>query len=130
MIRGSAFDQSLGSWKNINKILAFSFSGSSAIQHVGPLYGYSPTGYPTGFPILSTANYDDTLIGWAATLQAAGGSDLGTWTGDDLAVTPNNVPAGDKRVAFGNSKHTSAAQSARDYLTNTLGWTILDHGLV
>ena len=130
MIRSSAFDQSLGSWKNIDKILTFSFSASTSAQHVGPIFGYSTIGYPNTMPVLSTANYDDTLIGWAATLQAAGGSDLGTWTGDDLGVTPNHVPAGDKRVAFGNSKHTSAAQSARDYLTNTLGWTILDHGLV
>ncbi len=133
MIRSNVFDQSLGSWKNIQNILSFSFSGTSHVNSVGPVFGYSTTGYPNTMPVLSTANYDDTLIGWAATLQAAGSSDLGTWsTAADLGITAatNGIPAGDMRVAFGNSKHTAAAQSARNYLTNTLGWTVLDHGLV
>lgn len=121
MIRSSAFNQSLGSWKNIDKIKTFIYSTGSSDSHVGPVYGYAATQWPNQLPVLSSANYDDTLIGWAATLQAAGGSDLGTTTDSTL---------GDKKVAFGNSKHTAAAQSARDYLTNTLGWTVLDHGLV
>ncbi len=128
MIRSSAFDQSLGSWKNIDKIKTFTYSASSSVANVGPVYGYSVIGYPNTMPVLSTANYDDTLIGWAATLQSAGGSDLGTTT--DSGITNFSITLGDKRVAFGNSKHTAAAQSARDYLTNTLGWTVQDHGLV
>jgi len=58
---------------------------------------------------LSTANYDQILIGWAA--QAPN-------INSNLQLF--GVPCG----------YTSAAQSARNLLTSTYGWTINDGGLV
>ena len=56
---------------------------------------------------MSTANYDATLIGWAA-----------------------QAPNIQSNVVFSlGPKYTSAAQSARDLLTGTYGWTISDGGL-
>lgn len=56
---------------------------------------------------LSTANYDATLIGWAS------------------QAVQSNVP-----FHGGNSKYTAggAAETARDTLINTYGWTITDGG--
>ena len=56
---------------------------------------------------LSTSNYDATLISWA---------------GQSLQ---NNVT-----ISFGNSKYTlgGAAETARNTLINTYGWTITDGG--
>tara|TARA_R110001599_G_scaffold289804_1_gene492800 strand:+ start:2564 stop:3505 length:942 start_codon:yes stop_codon:yes gene_type:complete len=82
----SAFDQSLANWD----ITAITLAGSM----------FSSSG-------LSTANYDATLIGWAA-----------------QSIT-NAVT-----VDFGNSQYTlgGAAEAARNTLVSTYGWTITDGG--
>ena len=56
---------------------------------------------------LSTANYDATLISWAA-----------------QAPNPNEA------TSFGSSKYTlgGAAETAKNTLINTYGWTIIDGG--
>ena len=80
------FDQSLASW-NITSVTDMTnmFRGMA----------------------LSTANYDATLIGWAA------------------EAVQSNVP-----FHGGNSKYTAggAAEAARNTLINTYGWTITDGG--
>lgn len=82
----SSFDQSLASW-NISSCTTM----SQMIQNSG----------------MSTANYDATLIGWAA-----------------------QAPNIQSDVVFTlGPKYTSAAQSARDLLTGTYNWTISDGGL-
>jgi len=55
---------------------------------------------------LSTANYDSMLIGWSS------------------------LPL-QQSVFFGvgNTKYSSSAATARDVLTNTYGWTIIDGGV-
>ena len=57
----------------------------------------------------TTDNYDATLIHLAEQAE----------TYDVTGLTPN----------FGTSKYSSAAQTARDYLETTKGWTITDGGL-
>ena len=82
----SSFNQSLASW-NISSCTTM----SQMIQGSG----------------MSTANYDATLIGWAA-----------------------QAPNIQSNVVFNvGPKYTSAAQSARDLLVNTYSWTITDGGL-
>ena len=82
-----AFDNSLANW-DIDQITIY----NSFMQNA------------TG---LSTANYDATLISWAAQTPTSG-------------VTPN----------FGGSQYTlgGAGETARDVLINTYGWTITDGG--
>lgn len=65
---------------------------------------------------LSTANYDATLVGWEATLQAAYPSGAG--------YTPVI------NINFGSSQYTlgGAADAARASLISTFGWTITDGG--
>jgi len=82
----SAFDQSLANWDITAVTLASSMLSSSGI---------------------STANYDATLIGWAA-----------------QSIT-NAVS-----IDFGSSQYTlgGAAEAARNTLVSTYGWTIVDGG--
>jgi len=65
---------------------------------------------------MSTANYDATLIGWEATLQAAFPSGAG--------YTPT------VSINFGGSQYTTggAGETARTSLISTFGWTITDGG--
>ena len=67
-------------------------------------------------PGLSTSNYDATLIGWEATLQAAFPSGVG--------YTPTIS------INFGAAKYTlgGSAETARQSLIDNFGWTIADGG--
>ena len=81
----SAFDQNLGAWN---------------IASSGHLYGiFNNSG-------LSTANYDNTLIGWAANPD-----------------TPDNIILGNNNLTYCNGAN------ARDELINIKGWTIIDDGI-
>ena len=66
---------------------------------------------------LTEANYNATLIGWEATLQAAFPSGTG--------YTPTIS------ISFGNSEYTGggAAATARASLISNFGWTITDGGI-
>ena len=91
-----SFDQNLSNWDITSLSSATNFMQSA-----------------TG---LSTANYDATLIGWEATLQAAFPS------GSGYTPTIN--------IHFGGSTYTlgGAAEAARTSLISTFGWTITDGG--
>ena len=82
----TSFDQSLANWdmEQVSTLAEFLFGAG-----------------------LSTANYDATLIGWAA----------------------QNVRSG-LTCDFGNSQYTAggAAEAARNTLINTYSWTITDGG--
>jgi len=84
--QATSFDQSLANWNmtQVTNLLEF-LSGAT----------------------LSTANYDATLIGWAAQTVQSG-----------------------LTCDFGSSQYTSggAAEAARNTLINTYGWTITDGG--
>jgi len=94
-----AFDQSLADW-DIDQISVFTAFMEAA----------------TG---LSTSNYDATLIGWEATLQAAYPNGVGY---------PYSIS-----INFGGSQYSSALMNvgeARYNLINVFGWTITDGGAV
>jgi surface protein len=88
----SAFDYNLGNWD---------ISGVSNMTEM-----FSGAG-------LSVQNYDNTLIGWAATAAAKNES----FEGSTMAVQPN-VPLGASGLEY------CAGESARDDLINTHGWVI------
>lgn len=97
MLNGAtSFDQDLSSWNIVNITNATNFMASGAG--------------------LSTANYDATLIGWEAALQAAYPSGAG--------YTPVI------NINFGSSQYTlgGAAEAARTSLITNFGWTISDGG--
>ena len=85
----SLLDVSFANW-NINSITNLSgfLSGNVSTQ-----------------PVLSTANYDATLISWAA-----------------------QTPQSNRNVTFGGSEYSYEAAAARNILINTYGWTITDGG--
>ena len=87
----SLLDVSFANW-NINSITNLSgfLSGSLASQ-----------------PVLSTTNYDATLISWAA-----------------------QTPQSNRNVSFGGSQYSYEAAAAKNILINTYGWTITDGGQV
>ena len=110
----NAFNQDIGDW-DVSKVtdMNFMFNGASSFnQDIGSWNVSQVTKMNSMFfgVALSPENYDALLIGWnAQTLQTG--------------------------VTFhgGNSKYTTAAQTARDNIidvTNGHGWTITDGGLI
>ena len=95
----NAFDQPLGELDIANATNMSNF-----------FYGFG------GITELSTANYDATLIGWEATLQAAYPSGAGY-------TATININMGVSTYTFGG-----AGESARTSLISTFGWTISDGG--
>lgn len=91
----SKLNRNLGNWdiSNVTDFTNFLYSGA-----------------------FSTENYDATLIGWEASLQAAYPAGVG--------YTPTI------NIRFGGSKYTSAgaAEAARTSLILIFGWTITDGG--
>lgn len=96
---------SLGTWKNVDKIKSFTLNGVSRF-----VYPY----------LLNSTNYDSILIGWATEIQNNGGT----------SILGTGATLGDVNVNFVDFKYSAAAQSSRDYLTNTIGWNIIDGGLI
>ena len=95
--RATSFDQNLENWDITNVTDAKDFLKSASG--------------------LSTANYDATLVGWEATLQAAYPNGSG--------YTPTIS------IHFGGSQYSSALMNvgeARYNLVNVFGWTITDGG--
>ena len=102
MFRDSVFDQPIGGWE-LNPVvqLVFALRDSN----------------------LSPENYARTLIGWANNIFSRGG----TVTGRNLGAQNVSYSAqtfGDIIGEFNN------AVDARNYLINTLGWTITDGGVI
>ena len=85
------------------KLLDISFA-SWNINSITNLSGFLSGNVGTQ-PILSTTNYDATLISWAA-----------------------QTPQSNRNVNFGGSQYSCDAEAARDILINTYGWTINDGG--
>jgi surface protein len=108
----SSFNQDIGGW-NTSSVTAMNnmFASATAFdQNLGSWNISSLTdasGMLTG-TALTTPNYDALLIGWAAQAPAI-------QSGVTLSVVP--------------CQYTLAAQSARDLLTGTYGWSILDQGV-
>lgn len=101
----SSFDQNLGSW-NISNV---NTDPNSSMRNMLDDCG------------MSTANYSQTLIGWANFVSNNGGA-------------PTNIRLGAANITYSNTVYSGSpyndAVSARDYLVNTAGWTITDGGQV
>ena len=90
--RGTNFNRSLADWNivNISSMNAFMLNVTT----------------------FSTANYNATLIGWVATLDAY------VLAGNSYSLTPS--------PNFGNAVATGSGVTARNTLINTYGWSITD----
>jgi surface protein len=113
-LSASAFNQPIGSWdvSRVTNMFAMFYGATAFNQNIGSWNVSKVTDMNEMFfgTKLSTANYDDTLIGWA-TRGTNGGTlqyGVGFWGG------------------FSNYCN---GLGARNYLTNTYGWTITDGGL-
>jgi surface protein len=105
-----AFNQPIGQWdtSSLTDAVLMLFDAESFDQD---LSGWDVTSLDAADFILedsglTTPNYDALLIGWASQAVKSGVS-----------------------LGVGSVQYTSAAQSARDTLTNTYNWTIDDGGL-
>jgi surface protein len=105
-----AFNQDISGW-DVSSVtdMSYMFRGATAFnQDLSQWNVSSVTSMSSMFyaATLSTANYDALLQGWSSQILQSGVSFHG-----------------------GNSQYSSAAQSARDSLVNTYGWTVTDGGL-
>ena len=110
----TSFNQPIASW-NVSNVtdMNYMFAGATAFnQPLGSWDVSNVTNMSLMFANakLSIINYDATLIGWAT-------------RGSNGGVLKQGVT-----FSGGNSKYCNAS-GARDYLTNTYGWTITDGGL-
>ena len=105
-----SFNEDLSNWDVSNVTnFGYCFEQTSIDQNFAAWDMSSATSVTRMFKstTLSTANYDDTLIGWASQSLNSGLS-----------------------IDFGNAKYTAGgvAEAARNTLINTYGWTIIDGG--
>jgi surface protein len=110
----TTFNQPIGSW-NVSNVTNMNIMFGGATTFNQPLGSWNVSSvfdmlYMFSRTKLSTANYDATLIGWAT-------------RGSNGGVLKQGVT-----FSGGNSNYCNAS-GARDYLTNTYGWTITDGGL-
>ena len=119
----AAFNQDISNW-DVNEVEDLSFMFSNATSFNQNLGSWdignvtSMTGMFSGI-ILSTTNYDNTLIGWA--MDSSGTTD------DDIDDIPTNV------IFSGGNSNYCNGETARNMLTDPtpmgFGWTITDAGM-
>ena len=112
--RASSINQPLGSW-NVGNVTRMDSMFRDATIFNQPLGSWNVSNATTMSSMfeglrLSTANYDEILIGWS------------TISPNETPLKPNVVFSG------GNSKYCNSA-SARASIISTYGWTITDGGL-
>ena len=112
--RAISFNQPIGSWdvSNVTDMYGMFYNCTAFNQNIGAWNVNNVTNMTNMFSgaQLSTANYDDLLIGWST-------------------ISPNETPL-KLNVPFsgGNSKYCNGA-SARSSIISNYGWTITDGGL-
>jgi len=120
----SSFNQDIGGWdvsntSNFSRMLENADAFDQDLSSWDITTASNMTGFMTAATGLSTANYDDLLVGWEATLQAT----YPNGSGYTASININ----------FGGSQYTSALMNvgeARYNLINVFGWTITDGGAV
>jgi len=114
----SNFNQNIGNWNtsNANNFNSMFRYATNFNQNLGNWDLTNATNMQDMFlgAVLSTTNYDATLIGWA--------EDSSGIAGDGIDDIPMNIT-----FNGGNSKYC-ASEMERDLLINTYGWTINDGG--
>lgn len=115
------FNQDIGGWNmsnvtTIRRMFEFASSFDQSLENWDITSVSDARDFMRATSGLSTANYDATLVGWEATLQAAYPSGAGY---------PHSIS-----IDFGGSQFTSgsAADAARTSLINNFGWSIADGG--
>lgn len=113
-ISAANFNQPIGSWdvSNVTTMDSMFYNATAFNQPIGSWNVSNVTNMRNMFfgTKLSTANYDDTLIGWSTIDQ------------NETALKPN-VP-----FSGGNSNYCNG-ETARNSIISTYGWTITDAGL-
>ena len=115
MLAGAAsFNQSIGSWNvsNVTNMIGL-FAGTSVFnQPIGSWNVSNVTAMDVMFSgvQLSTANYDDLLLGWST-------------------ISPNETPLKPNVIFSGGNSNYCNGEAARNTLISTYGWTITDAGL-
>ena len=123
----TAFNQDLSSW-DVGGATGFSgtFNGATSYDQSfngwqferNETYGLGGFNFLAGVT-LSTANYDDTLVGWASMMQTLYPNGAGSGAGQFKGSSTFN---------FGNSVHStgSPAEAGKNTLINTYNFTITD----
>ena len=110
----SSFNQPIGSWNvsNVTRMDGMFGNATSFNQPIGSwnVSNVTDMSYMFSGAQLSTANYDELLLGWS------------TISPNETPLKPNVVFSG------GNSKYCNGS-SARSSIISTYGWTITDAGL-
>jgi len=121
----TSFDQPLNDW-DVSNVTLMQSMFRDATSFNRPLDNWDVSNVTSmanmfDFTALSSENYARTLIGWANTIFDDGGNAIGITLGAS-GVTYSTDTYSDIDGEFDN------AVDARDYLINTLGWTIQDSG--
>jgi hypothetical protein len=121
MFYATPFNQDIGAW-NTESATDFSgmFAGATAFnQNLGAWnFGAGLTDLTTIFNNsgMSTANYTDTIVGWANNIFDNAGSPSTVDMSNQFSMTFD--------TSRGGGANFTTAGDARDYLTTTLSWTI------
>ena len=110
----TTFNQPINSWNvgNLTNMEAMFYGASSFNQPIGSWNVGNVTNMTSMFTgaQLSTANYDDLLIGWST-------------------ISPNETPLKPNVVFSGGNSNYCNGANARSAIISTYGWTITDAGL-
>jgi len=109
----TSFNQNIGSW-NVSNVtnMAFMFTATAFNQNIGSWNVGNVSDMSGMFYTaqLSTANYDDLLIGWST-------------------IGPNESPLQQNVTFSGGNSNYCNGETAQTSILNTYGWTITDGGL-
>jgi surface protein len=110
----TAFNQPIGSWdvSNVSYMICMFYNATAFNQPIGS-WDVSNVSDMIGMfyaAQLSTANYDELLIGWST-------------------ISPNEAPLKPNVVFSGGNSNYCNGETARTSILNTYGWTITDAGL-
>jgi surface protein len=114
MFYNTPFNQDIGSWdvSNVTNMYYMFHNATNFNQPIGSWNVSNVTDMSSMFDgvQLSTANYDELLIGWST-------------------ISPNETPLQPNVTFSGGNSNYCNGETARTSIINTYGWTITDAGL-